>query len=85
MKVTHRSYGEQGDVKQDTTLDCLFDNEIFIGDNVVRHLENAGTMLANLSELLIKKGVITLEEVANDVLQIENYNPDFPTLTEIKD
>lgn len=76
MKVKKRSYGEQGEIIEETTLQNVFNNEI-------NDLEDAADMLSNLSELLIRKGIVSLDEVSNQVLQLERSDPDLPTLKEI--
>jgi len=79
MRVKQRIFGDNQDVLK-TNLTTVFTNELIKGQSREQAIEDVAITLANLSELLVKKGVITIEEVGKDVLELENYSDD-PVLT----
>ena len=83
MNVIHNTYGHNGEQSHETTLRNLFTNTVH-GSRHQEPEEVTADLLANLTSLLVEKGVITLNEVADEVLLLENDNPDRPALVASK-
>jgi hypothetical protein len=78
MKVILREYTEKGEYKDETSLSSIFEKEVTSDENPP---EKAAELLANLTSLLVKKGLISLTDVSDEILHLDNYNPDLPVLS----
>jgi hypothetical protein len=75
MRVKQRVYENQTDFLK-TDLTTVFTNELIKGQSNEQAIEDVAITIANLSELLVKKGIITLDEIGKDILALENYSDD---------
>jgi hypothetical protein len=78
MYVIHREYTTKGEHKSEVTLSSIFEHEISKDQDPT---ERSAELLSNLASLLVKKGLVSLEEISSDVLELEQCNPDFPALS----
>jgi hypothetical protein len=82
MKISVHGYNDQGETIKKTTVSNLINNTI---NNSNCKQDKTEELLGNLIEVLAEKNIISLNDIADKILYLDNYNKDRPAIQKLKE
>lgn len=82
MKISVHGYDDQGETIDKTTVEYLINDAISNSDSPE---DKTKELLGKLFDVLAEKEIISLNDIADKILYLDNYDKENPAIQKIKD